>query len=63
MKKTKILRTVQELRAHVGAKLRLNPNVGEEQLVHRYLEALDLTLTEYHAILDEYRLQRVRDKL
>jgi hypothetical protein len=57
MENAKLLRTVTELRQHVGAKLRLNPDVSEEQLVRNYLAALDLTPTEHHAILDEYRRQ------
>jgi hypothetical protein len=46
------------LQAHVRVKLRLNPDASEEQLVHHYLAALDLTPTEHRSILDEYRRRR-----
>jgi hypothetical protein len=65
MKNADILTTVKSLREHVRNKLRRNPDASEEQLVHNFLAALDLTPTEHHAILDEYRRQAlgVQDKL
>ena len=46
--------TVRELKQHVIAKLRLNPDASGEQLVRNYLAALDLTPADHFAILDEY---------
>jgi hypothetical protein len=64
MKNANILRTVKGLRAHVRDRLRRNPDADEQQVVHRFLAALDLTATDHRAILDEYWRQElgVRDK-
>lgn len=57
MSNRQLIQTATELKRHVIAKLQQNHDASEAQLVHHYLAALDLTPTDYHAILDEYRRQ------